>query len=86
MLELELIEDRLRIWRGIILALTIVMLLASIFSKDNWSILSLVIAFFALVLFQMRSLPHTTYQVPPSPLRSSWCYCWSTSSCRRGSS
>ncbi len=43
--------------------LTIIMLLISIIGDDEMSIIVLIICFIALILFQLRNLPVTSYQV-----------------------
>lgn len=61
--QLEAIEQNLKVWRGVILILTLIMLFISLASEDKLSILTLIICFMALLLFQLRNLPTTTYQV-----------------------
>ena len=64
------IEEGLKLWRCIILVLTIVMLVTSIVENNQMAIIVFIICLFALILFQLKTLPMTSYQVP-SRLRSS---------------
>jgi hypothetical protein len=57
------VEEGLKLWRCIVLILTIIMLLISIIGDDEMSIIVLIICFFALILFQLKNLPPTSYQV-----------------------
>ena len=61
--RIQEIEQGLKVWRCIILVLTIAMLIVSIFSNNQMSIIVLIICFFALILFQLKTLPSTSYQV-----------------------
>jgi hypothetical protein len=48
----------------VVLALTVVMLFINLLADDDMVIMVLIICFFALILFQLRNLPSTSYQVP----------------------
>ena len=62
--RIQEIEQGLKVWRAIILVLTIVILIVSILGNNQMSIIVLIICFFALILFQLKTLPSTSYQVP----------------------
>jgi hypothetical protein len=81
MLErLNAIEAGLKVWRCVILILTIVMLAISIIDNNQMSIIVLIICFFALILFQLRTLPITSYQVSLALCSYLYCFSWRTSS------
>jgi hypothetical protein len=61
--QIEAIDEALKLWRGKVLTLTVVMLFISLLTNDEMVIMVLIICFFALVLFQMRNLPTSSYQV-----------------------
>jgi hypothetical protein len=61
--QFQAIEQSLKIWRGVVLVLSIVMLLVSLLGNDEMAVIFLIICMFALVLFQMPNMPTTSYQV-----------------------
>lgn len=68
------IEEGLKLWRCIILVLTILMLVISIIENNQMSIIVLIICFFALILFQLKTLPMTSYQVTSHSRSSSFSF------------
>jgi hypothetical protein len=65
--QFQAIEQSLKIWRGVVLVLTIIMLLISLLADDDMAVIFLIICMFALILFQMPNMPTTSYQVHLSP-------------------
>lgn len=65
------IEEGLKMWRGVVLLLTTIMLFVSLLADDDMTVIFLIISLFALILFQMPNLPTSSYQVrsPHSALR-----------------
>lgn len=61
--QLEAIEQNLKVWRGLVLIVTLIMLFIGLASKDKLSFFELIICFMAYFLFQLKKLPTTTYQV-----------------------
>jgi hypothetical protein len=61
--KLEAVENSLKLWRAVILLLSIIMLVISLLGDDEMAIIVLIISLFAIILFQLKNLPSTSYQV-----------------------
>lgn len=77
--KLEAVENSLKLWRAIILLLSIIMLIISFVGDDDMAIIVLIISLFALILFQLKNLPSTSYQVQYLEHSYSFFYSWPTS-------
>ena len=76
--KLEAVENSLKLWRAIILLLSIIMLIVSFIGDDEMAIIVLIICLFALILFQLKNLPSTSYQVQYLKHSYSFFYSWPT--------
>jgi len=74
--KLEAVENSLKLWRAIILLLSMIMLIISFVGDDEMAIIVLIICLFALILFQLKNLPSTSYQVHHLRHSYSFCYSW----------